>query len=429
MAASTRTWRGTSQCSSRNAASAASSRWCRHLTGTRRRWGRSSWVLGNAVEGMRAVRGVRRSGRRARIRIGHFIDFYNFSRTHTGIEGMVPADRFFQRYPGDAGEPARAGGGFNALELARSGVPKSQLYLAGECVGGIAGHAAWRRRPGHPLPRMASGRQVDFEPRVNPRPCPLRPSAATPPASVPMPMPVAPAGEVRSGWTGGDEARSFPAPRRSMRCPHPGATAAGREVRHGATPRLHPLQRPIPWPSASHSRGGSARCHTTAARSPLVVRGRLQRVGERVGRHGWPTGSGHARGDGQLSGQDHRRGGLWSGLTGLRSAPDAAPGAGSHGGAVLHRGGAGHRRPHHGLRAGRVWAGAWGGDRAGRWRVCARSTAGRSRNSLGCERSCAPPSAAWGGGLQVGAFAPAPSGSGPTGPGSGGVPAARWCGR
>ena len=31
----------------------------------------------------------------ARRRIGHFIDYYNFQRPHQGIDGLVPADRFF----------------------------------------------------------------------------------------------------------------------------------------------------------------------------------------------------------------------------------------------------------------------------------------------------------------------------------------------
>ena len=31
----------------------------------------------------------------ARRRIGHFIDYYNFQRVHRGIDGLVPADRFF----------------------------------------------------------------------------------------------------------------------------------------------------------------------------------------------------------------------------------------------------------------------------------------------------------------------------------------------
>jgi transposase InsO family protein len=35
----------------------------------------------------------------ARARIGHFIDWYNFQRVHSGIGGLVPADRFFGAAP------------------------------------------------------------------------------------------------------------------------------------------------------------------------------------------------------------------------------------------------------------------------------------------------------------------------------------------
>src|SRR5262249_33603205 len=56
----------------------------------------------------------------ARTRIGHFIDHYNFQRPHQGIDGLVPADRFF----GAASEVRRtlqARVAANALELARHG--------------------------------------------------------------------------------------------------------------------------------------------------------------------------------------------------------------------------------------------------------------------------------------------------------------------
>lgn len=49
----------------------------------------------------------------ARRRIGHFIDYYNFQRVHRGIDGLVPADRFF----GTASEvlaTLRTGGGQRA---------------------------------------------------------------------------------------------------------------------------------------------------------------------------------------------------------------------------------------------------------------------------------------------------------------------------
>jgi transposase InsO family protein len=70
----------------------------------------------------------------ARQRIGHFIDHYNFQRSHQGIDGLVPADRFF----GAASEVRRtlqARVQANALELARQGLPKAPFYLTGQ-VGG-----------------------------------------------------------------------------------------------------------------------------------------------------------------------------------------------------------------------------------------------------------------------------------------------------
>src|SRR6516162_4929410 len=70
----------------------------------------------------------------AQKRIGLFIDHYNFQRAHQGIDGLVPADRFF----GAASEVRRtlqARVAANALELARQGVPKAPFYLTGQ-VGG-----------------------------------------------------------------------------------------------------------------------------------------------------------------------------------------------------------------------------------------------------------------------------------------------------
>jgi transposase InsO family protein len=66
----------------------------------------------------------------ARRRIGHFIDYYNFQRPHQGINGLVPADRFF----GAASEvlaTLRKRVAANALELARNGVPKAPFYVTG----------------------------------------------------------------------------------------------------------------------------------------------------------------------------------------------------------------------------------------------------------------------------------------------------------
>src|SRR5438132_7645991 len=70
----------------------------------------------------------------AQRRIGLFIDHYNFQRVHSGIDGLVPADRYF----GAAAEvkaALQARVAANALTLARQGVPKAPLYLTGQ-VGG-----------------------------------------------------------------------------------------------------------------------------------------------------------------------------------------------------------------------------------------------------------------------------------------------------
>jgi hypothetical protein len=56
------------------------------------------------------------------------MDHYNFQRTNQGIEGLVPADRFFAASK-CGGRWARVAA--NALELARHGLPKQPFYLTG----------------------------------------------------------------------------------------------------------------------------------------------------------------------------------------------------------------------------------------------------------------------------------------------------------
>jgi len=70
----------------------------------------------------------------ARKRIGHWIDHYNFQRPHQGLDGLVPADRFF----GAASEVRKAleaRVAANALEIARNGTPLAPLYLTGQLGG------------------------------------------------------------------------------------------------------------------------------------------------------------------------------------------------------------------------------------------------------------------------------------------------------
>jgi transposase InsO family protein len=120
----------------------------------------------------------------AQRRIGLFIDHYNFQRCHQGIEGSTPADRFF----GAAEEVKRtlqARVAANALDLARSGVPKTPFYLTGQ-VGGkpFSVHAEGERMI---LTRTEGERQeIDLVP----------PPPAPEPAKADLPTPVCPMGEV-----------------------------------------------------------------------------------------------------------------------------------------------------------------------------------------------------------------------------------------
>lgn len=77
----------------------------------------------------------------ARTRIGLFVDHYNFHRTHQGILGCVPADRFFEATP-EVKATLSARVAKNALELAKQGLPRKPFYLTGR-VGdvGISLHA------------------------------------------------------------------------------------------------------------------------------------------------------------------------------------------------------------------------------------------------------------------------------------------------
>jgi hypothetical protein len=70
-----------------------------------------------------------------------FVDHYNFHRTHQGIEGHVPADRFYRAAP-EVKEALAARVAQNAHQLAKDGLPRKDFYLAGR-VGdvGISLHA------------------------------------------------------------------------------------------------------------------------------------------------------------------------------------------------------------------------------------------------------------------------------------------------
>jgi len=140
----------------------------------------------------------------ARIRIGHFIDHYNFQRTHQGIDGLVPADRFFGAAPA-VRQTIQARVAANALELAKNGVPKAPFYLTGNVAG-------------QPFTVHAEGETVILQKgdgrtsiTMDPRPEPALPLPAAPPVAPaieptpippPLPIPTAAMGTPVSPWTG-----------------------------------------------------------------------------------------------------------------------------------------------------------------------------------------------------------------------------------
>ena len=70
----------------------------------------------------------------ARTRIAHFIGFYNFQRTHQGIDGLVPADRYFEA-TAEVRQALEKRVEKNARSLALHGEPRKGVYLTGR-VGG-----------------------------------------------------------------------------------------------------------------------------------------------------------------------------------------------------------------------------------------------------------------------------------------------------
>jgi transposase InsO family protein len=70
----------------------------------------------------------------ARERIKHFVDYYNFQRPHQGIDGLTPADRYFEAAP-EVLATMRERVAANAVELARHGKPKKPFYITGQVDG------------------------------------------------------------------------------------------------------------------------------------------------------------------------------------------------------------------------------------------------------------------------------------------------------
>jgi hypothetical protein len=128
----------------------------------------------------------------ARRRIGLFIDHYNFQRPHQGIDGLVPADRFFGAAP-EVLRTLKARVANNALELARHGRPANPFYLTGQ-VGG------------QPFSVHAEGERVILSGAAGRQEIDLVPPSSAPGPEPAWPEPVCPAGVVNCDVAVAEEA-------------------------------------------------------------------------------------------------------------------------------------------------------------------------------------------------------------------------------
>jgi hypothetical protein len=128
----------------------------------------------------------------ARRRIGLYIDYYNFHRPHQGLDGLVPADRFFEAAP-EVRETLRARVDANALDLARHGYPRQSFYLTGR-VGdeGISLHG----EGGKVVLTKSDGTREEIDLTAQGRRAVLMPSRAMAPAEAERVAPVAAAADV-----------------------------------------------------------------------------------------------------------------------------------------------------------------------------------------------------------------------------------------
>ena len=134
----------------------------------------------------------------ARTRIGLFIDYYNLQRPHQGIEGLVPADRFFHAAP-EVLKTLKERVAANALELARQGVPKKPFYLTGQ----LDGKPFSVHREGDRVILRQAGedrQEIDLVPPTEPvshEPLPPQNSMAE---AEQLPQPLCPDGSPQTAW-------------------------------------------------------------------------------------------------------------------------------------------------------------------------------------------------------------------------------------
>jgi transposase InsO family protein len=128
----------------------------------------------------------------ARQRIGLYIDHYNLQRPHQGIEGLVPADRFFCAAP-EVLQTLKERVVANARELAQHGVPKPPFYLTGQ----VEGQPFSIHRAGDRVVLQRGNQPTEDIDLVAAQPSGERPAA---PTREELPPPTCPDGSPSSLW-------------------------------------------------------------------------------------------------------------------------------------------------------------------------------------------------------------------------------------
>ena len=213
----------------------------------------------------------------ARRRIGLYIDSYNFQRTHSSLQGLTPADRFFGAAP-QMLETLRARVGANALELARNGVPREPFYLTGQ-VGGrpFSVHAEGERL--FMLTSDGGRREIDLNaPAATAEEAEVREAVATAQgpgaAASAMPAPVCAVGVVTREYD--DEGEPEPeGPGTSRLDPQVERLAQGLapRTRPRTHPRKHPRKRPGSAPVAQPDAQPDAPPAAARSSAPPEARG------------------------------------------------------------------------------------------------------------------------------------------------------------
>lgn len=130
---------------------------------------------------------------------------YNFQRPHQGIDGLVPADRFFGAASA-VKETLAARVAANALELARHGQPKAPFYLTGQVDGQpFSVHGEGDRV----VLRRAAGERQEVELTPPPETAAAAPASPTE-ARAEWPAPVCPMGAVTGLGTDGAGVEPLP---------------------------------------------------------------------------------------------------------------------------------------------------------------------------------------------------------------------------